>query len=79
MSLTSMLEAASHGGTIEVEDGWTQGRAIFGGLTGALLLSAMKGRVADVAASTGKPAAMPPLRSITVSFVGPATPGTVEI
>ncbi|GLB63003.1 acyl-CoA thioesterase [Dietzia sp. NCCP-2495] len=79
MSLTSMLEAASRGGTIEVDQGWAQGRAIFGGLTGALLLSAMKGRVAEAAASAGNPAAVPPLRSISVSFIGPATPGTVEI
>ena len=39
MSLNSMLDAAARGGTVEVEDGWTQGRAIYGGLTGALLLA----------------------------------------
>ncbi len=79
MSLTSMLEAAGRGGTVEVEQGWTQGRAIFGGLSGALLVAAMKGRIAELAATTGKPAAVPPLRSVTVSFVGPASPGPVEI
>lgn len=79
MSLTSMLEAAGRGGTVEVEQGWTQGRAIFGGLTGAMLVAAMKSRIAELAATTGKPAALPPLRSVTVSFVGPATPGPVEI
>ena len=75
MSLTSMLEAAGRGGTVDVELGWTQGRAIFGGLTGALLVAAMKGRIAELSATTGKPAVLPPLRSVTVSFVGPATPG----
>lgn len=79
MSLTSMLEAAGRGGTVDVELGWTQGRAIFGGLTGALLVAAMKGRIAELSATTGKPAVLPPLRSVTVSFVGPATPGPVEI
>ena len=79
MSLTSMVEAAAEGGTIEVDSGWTQGRAIFGGLTGALLLAAMKGRIAELSATTGKPDTVPPLRSITVSFVGPATPGPVEL
>ena len=79
MSLTSMLEAAGQGGTVEVEQGWTQGRAIFGGLTGALLVAAMKSRVAEAARAADKPAAVPPLRSVTVSFVGPATPGPVEI
>lgn len=79
MSLTSMLEAAGRGGTVEVEQGWTQGRAIFGGLSGALMVSAMKGRIADLAASTGKPETVPPLRAVTVAFIGPATPGPVEI
>ena len=79
MSLTNMVEAAGRGGTVEVEPGWTQGRAIYGGLTGALLVSAMKGRIAELSATTGKPAVLPPLRAVTVSFVGPATPGPVEI
>lgn len=79
MSLTSMVEAARNGGTVEVEQGWTQGRAIFGGLSAALLLAAMKGEVAEALVAAGKPAAVPPLRSITVSFIGPATPGPVEL
>ena len=79
MSLTSMLEAAANGGTVEVEDGWTQGRAIFGGLTGALLLAAVKGELRRRAADEGRPPELHPLRSFTVSFVGPATPGPVEL
>lgn len=79
MSLTSMLQDAASGGTVEVEHGWTQGRAIYGGLSGSLLLAAMKGRLRDLAGSTGKPAVLHPLRSITVSFIGPATTGPVEI
>lgn len=79
MSLTSMLEAAANGGTVEVDQGWTQGRAIYGGLTGALLLAAMKGRIRAIAADTGRPETVPPLRAITVSFIGPATTGAIEI
>ena len=86
MSLKNMLESASRGGTVEVSDGWTQGRAIYGGLTGALLLASIKGRLRDVASddvasdSAGSAAASPhPLRSFTVSFVGPATTGAVEV
>lgn len=87
MSLKSMLEAASAGGTVEIADGWTQGRAIYGGLTGALLLAAIKGRVRDAAGIGDRPGAgdgvdaVSPhrLRSFTVSFVGPATTGEVQI
>ena len=72
-----MLESASRGGTVEVSDGWTQGRAIYGGLTGALLLASIKCRLKDAAGSgSGSPH---PLRSFTVSFVGPATTGAVEV
>lgn len=69
MPLQDMLDAAAAGGNVEIEDGWTQGRAIYGGLTGALLLSAAKGTLPE----------RHPLRSLTVSFVGPATPGTAEV
>lgn len=79
MSLTTMLESAAHGGTVDVEEGWTQGRAIYGGLTGALLLAAMKGKLRALAGSTGSPVVVPPLRSLTVSFVGPAATGPVEV
>ena len=79
MSLTNMLEAAARGGTVEVEQGWTQGRAIFGGLTGALLLAAMKGCLRSRDTGDGSAPVVHPLRSITVSFIGPATTGPVEV
>lgn len=79
MALENMLAAAEQGGTIEVDQGWTQGRAIYGGLTGALMLAAIKGRLRGLAGNTGEPVVVPPLRSLTVSFVGPATPGPVEL
>lgn len=64
-----MLDAAARGGTVEIEQGWTQGRAIYGGLTGALLLSAATGRLPEAL----------PLRALTVSFVGPASPGSAGV
>ena len=84
MALSDMLEAAAAGGSVEVDTGWTQGRAIYGGLTGALLLASVKGRLRERAGGDGAPpppeaAEPPPLRSLTVSFVGPATPGRVEL
>lgn len=79
MSLTRMFEAAARGGTVEVEDGWTQGRAIYGGLTGGLLLAAIKGRLREQAGDRDEGATLQPLRSLTVSFIGPATTGPVEI
>src|SRR5699024_4261554 len=76
--------SAAAGGSVEVDTGWTQGRAIYGGLTGALLLASVKGRLRERAGGDGVPpppeaAEPPPLRSLTVSFVGPATPGRVEL
>ena len=79
MSLNSMLEAAARGGTVEIEDGWTQGRAIYGGLTGGLLLAAIKGRLRRAAGDTAEGASPHPLRSLTVSFIGPATTGPAEV
>lgn len=75
MSLKNMLAAAAQGGTFDVEPGWTQGRAIYGGLTGALMLGAIKGKLREL----GGGAEPHPLRSLTVSFIGPATPGAVEV
>lgn len=54
-----------------VPEDWTQGRTAYGGLQAALLVRAMR-QVMD--GSTGLP-----LRSLQVTFVGPATPGPVEL
>ncbi|MGF1720804.1 thioesterase family protein [Vibrio kyushuensis] len=53
-------------------DNWTQGRTAFGGISAALLYTAMKTKVADDR----------PLRSLTTNFVGPLivdTPFSFEI
>ena len=65
MTLQTMLDAAAAGRSVEIETGWTQGRAVYGGLQGALLLAAIKARLA------GDGEDRQPLRSLTVSFVAP--------
>jgi len=73
MGLHEMLAAAEAGRTLEIEHGWGQGRATFGGLVGGLLLARIHG---ELRAGPGGGATRPqPLRSITVSFVAPAAPG----
>lgn len=69
MSLDLMLEHARTG-TAVVEDGWSQGRATFGGLVGALMLARATALMAD-------PARV--LRAATVSFVGPVETGDVTL
>lgn len=66
MNLQEMLDQAATG-TVHVEPGWGQGRATYGGLVGGLMYSALRARI------TAEPA--PPLRSLTVNFVAPVTPG----
>lgn len=68
MTLQTMLDAARDG-SAHVEEGWGQGRATYGGLVAGIALSAMKGAQPDLA----------PLRSLTVSFVGPVAPGPVDV
>lgn len=70
MNLQEMLDQAATG-TVHVEEGWGQGRATYGGLVGGLMHSALLARV------TAEPA--PPLRSITVNFVAPVTPGKADV
>ena len=53
---------------VDVPDDWLQGRAMYGGLSTALCLQAAYNGIA----------ALPPLRSAQVSFVGPAG-GTVRV
>ncbi len=70
MTLQDMLDQAAKGDTVTIADGWTQGRATYGGLVAALQLAAMKRRI------EGK---VPPLRSLTTNFVAPVSPGEVTI
>lgn len=70
MTLQEMLDEAAKGETVTIADGWTQGRATYGGLIAAIQLSAMRRRVEGKA---------PPLRTLTTNFVAPVAPGAVTI
>ncbi|WP_068252041.1 acyl-CoA thioesterase [Janibacter corallicola] len=65
MNLQEMLDQAASG-TIHIEEGWGQGRATYGGLVAGLMHSALRSQL---------PESGPPLRSLTVNFVAPVTPG----
>lgn len=71
MDLQGMLDQA-RSGTAQVAQGWGQGRATYGGLVAGLMLSALKAQLP----TEGEPS---PLRSLTVSFVGPLEPGEAEL
>lgn len=70
MNLQEMLDQAGTG-TAHVEEGWGQGRATYGGLVGGVLLSGLQAHLPTRGA--------PPLRSATVSFIAPVTPGEAEV
>ena len=56
------------GANFETPDGWTQGRTAYGGLTGALRMAAVQSAHDD----------LPPLRTIQINFVGPAS-GRIKV
>lgn len=65
LKFTALMEkfrAAHPGEPFEIDESWRQGRSTYGGLTAALCLAAVTAEIPD----------LPPLRSATVSFVGPA-------
>ncbi|MCK6261678.1 thioesterase family protein [Vibrio sp. ZSDE26] len=59
--LHQVQECAVNDSTMTFPDNWTQGRTAFGGISAALLYTAIKTKVADNR----------PLRSLTTNFVGP--------
>lgn len=60
MVFDQMLEQA-RSGAVTLPADWGQGRAIFGGVIGAIALQAMRQQLADER----------PLRSLSISFIGP--------
>lgn len=66
--LLAAMTPAGEGFESRVPSDWLQGRAIYGGLSGALCLEAARRHADD----------LPPLRSAQITFVGPAG-DTVEI
>ena len=72
--LLDTLRPTDRPGTFAIEIGpqWTQGRTIFGGLSAALGVRAIK----NILQSQGDSR---PLASIDVGFVGPAPPGEIVV
>ena len=68
--LTTPRSAGDGRFTIDVPDGWQQGRGAFGGLVLAILTRAAEAAVADPDR---------PLRSLTAEIVGPVQPGPTEL
>lgn len=69
MTIDAILEPLRQGSTAEIPPGWGQGRATFGGLVAALLVTRTQALVpADRV-----------LRSLTVSFVGPVAAGACTL
>ncbi|MFV3405244.1 acyl-CoA thioesterase [Pseudomonas sp. NY15463] len=65
MNFTELLAAArAHPDALSVPSDWAQGRAVFGGLMAAMLYEAMRLKLGDER----------PVRSLAITFVGPATP-----
>lgn len=69
MSFETMLVQAEQSSLVKMESGWGQGRAIFGGILGALVVAHMQARLTGDAK----------LRALTISFVAPVEVGEVEL
>jgi acyl-CoA thioesterase len=64
MTFDELLDVSANESSVTIPATWSQGRAMFGGLTAALVFNRMTGVVAE-----GRP-----MRSMQVSFVGPVKP-----
>lgn len=69
MSIEAVLQALKNTESVEIPEGWTQGRANYGGLIAALLYARTETLIGQDRV----------LRSATVSFVGPVATGPVTI
>ena len=69
MTFDEILATVDGKGFARLPEGWGQGRALFGGLVGAVLFDHLQKTVA-----TGRV-----LRSFSLSFVAPASPGEVAL
>jgi acyl-CoA thioesterase len=69
MSFATMMAAAKASAQVEIEAGWGQGRASFGGLVAAVLLARLSAEVPSDRR----------LRSMSISFVGPVAPGLATL
>ena len=68
MALHPFLTTMNDDGHVHAPAGWSQGRALFGGLVAALMYRALEQKVAQAV----------PLRSATINFVAPASDGPLH-
>lgn len=68
MSLNHIIASINSDGHVDVPGGWTQGRALFGGLLAALMCRALEQKVGQNL----------PLRSATINFIAPASDGPLH-
>lgn len=69
MSLDALFAALRTGESVDIPPGWTQGRANYGGLVGALMYARTEAVLGEARW----------LRSATVSFVGPVATGPATV
>ncbi len=77
MNFDGMLEQAAIGELVNVEPGWGQGRATFGGLLGALIVAHLQANLPRQ--NTEANSLNAALRALTISFVAPVETGQVSI
>ncbi|MCX7322366.1 MAG: thioesterase family protein [Hyphomicrobiales bacterium] len=70
-ALMAGMARSGDGWTVSVSDDWLQGRTVYGGLASALCMQAALNEFGSL--EFGSDAALPPLRSAQIAFVGPAT------
>ncbi|WMW79308.1 thioesterase family protein [Undibacterium cyanobacteriorum] len=78
MSFEQMIAQARLQSEVEVLEGWGQGRALFGGLLGAMVLAHLEGKMQDRASASATQLG-PVIRALTISFVAPVEVGQLEI
>ncbi len=77
MSYEAMVGQAARAELVDIEAGWGQGRATFGGLLGALVVAHLQGVLAGMGGQGRSVASV--LRALTLSFVAPVEIGAVSI
>ncbi len=77
MSFETMISQARLGEKVNVTSGWGQGRALFGGLLGALVVAGLEAKLSQRGLSLN--GNTPVLRALTISFVAPVEVGDLEI
>ena len=72
-----MLGQAARAEIVDIEAGWGQGRATFGGLLGALVVAHLQSALSHMGTATSPVTSA--LRALTISFVAPVEIGQISI